>query len=603
MEALVKVVQSDTQPLTASPDICAKEGYGYAEDQGSPMPGETASPKSYFQQSPSLPASGLTELSGVESSTCDTSPAKVQELPARRGSALTVGAPQKQYVGVRVKMPVCELLRKIRLSKGTESSDVRETPAKANTKRSSGRAGKRRARSERHDKQNCCQAQTALKSTEDLDILVEVLQEDLNKSHSKLEPQLPTQFPHGTTHGFPPPWWETSGNSQPDVSWLRSSWEPVGFQPLSASGALSHPRAEISYGFECRKTQQPLDLVDTFQNSCVEERCWLGNGSVERPGESSQGFAKEIRPHCHDPLGQALPETLEEDTAALLGRGCLKASAWSSMDQEAPTISFFQFQLCREESRLRGISVDKLLMPDRNGNRLLHNAVSQGKRALAYALARRFAHLNRLDGKNAAKQTALHIAAQKNHHLIASDLLSLGADVNARDSSEKTPLHLCAEKGYLRVLEVLKSCQEVGIHVEVDATDNQGLTPIQCASLAHCALAMDSDSRHLSAETWKLLNLRKDQILRGIKCLIQMGANPWEQGTNSSSRVSNYFAKVQQNSELMCFFQTHRPQRQQDYSLLSGLDEIALLYLQGEDVEPPMVSFPSFLDHSHESAM
>lgn len=51
-------------------------------------------------------------------------------------------------------------------------------------------------------------------------------------------------------------------------------------------------------------------------------------------------------------------------------------------------------------------------------------------------------------------KTALHIAVQKNHHLIASDLLSLGADVNARDDLQKTALHLCAEKGYLRVLEV-----------------------------------------------------------------------------------------------------------------------------------------------------
>ncbi|XP_033027908.1 uncharacterized protein LOC117059998 [Lacerta agilis] len=375
MEALVKVVQSDTQPLPASLDICAKECYGCAEDQGSPMPGESASPKSYFQQSPSLPASGLTELSGVESTAWNTSPAEVQELPARRGSALTVGAPQKQYVGVRVKMPVCELLRKIRLSKGTESGDNRETPAKANTKRYSGRAGKKRAYSERHDKQNCCRAQTALKSTEDLDILVEVLQEDLNESHSKLEPQLPMQFPHGATQGFQPSGWEANGNSQPDGNWLRSSWEPVRFQPLSASGALLHPRAEISYGFDCRKTQQRLDLINTFHNSHVEERCWLGNGSVEHPGQSSQGFAKEIRPHCHDPLGQALPETLEENTAALHGRGCLKASAWSFMGQEASAISFFQFQLCREESRLRSISVDKLLMPDRNGNRLVSGLV------------------------------------------------------------------------------------------------------------------------------------------------------------------------------------------------------------------------------------
>jgi len=37
---------------------------------------------------------------------------------------------------------------------------------------------------------------------------------------------------------------------------------------------------------------------------------------------------------------------------------------------------------------------------------------------------------------------------------MVSDLISLGANVNEQDNSGKTPLHLCAENGYLRVLEV-----------------------------------------------------------------------------------------------------------------------------------------------------
>lgn len=37
---------------------------------------------------------------------------------------------------------------------------------------------------------------------------------------------------------------------------------------------------------------------------------------------------------------------------------------------------------------------------------------------------------------------------------MVSDLISLGANVNEQDSLGKTPLHLCAENGYLRVLEV-----------------------------------------------------------------------------------------------------------------------------------------------------
>lgn len=53
-----------------------------------------------------------------------------------------------------------------------------------------------------------------------------------------------------------------------------------------------------------------------------------------------------------------------------------------------------------------------------------------------------------------SSQTALHLAAEKNQHLMVSDLISLGANVNEQDGLGKTPLHLCAENGYLRVLEV-----------------------------------------------------------------------------------------------------------------------------------------------------
>lgn len=51
-------------------------------------------------------------------------------------------------------------------------------------------------------------------------------------------------------------------------------------------------------------------------------------------------------------------------------------------------------------------------------------------------------------------QTPLLHAASHNHHLMVADLIHLGADVNARDNCGKSCLHLSAEKGYVRVLEV-----------------------------------------------------------------------------------------------------------------------------------------------------
>lgn len=51
-------------------------------------------------------------------------------------------------------------------------------------------------------------------------------------------------------------------------------------------------------------------------------------------------------------------------------------------------------------------------------------------------------------------QTALLHAAKHNHHLMVADLIRFGADVNAVNNVGKSCLHLSAERGYVRVLEV-----------------------------------------------------------------------------------------------------------------------------------------------------
>lgn len=51
--------------------------------------------------------------------------------------------------------------------------------------------------------------------------------------------------------------------------------------------------------------------------------------------------------------------------------------------------------------------------------------------------------------------TALHFAAQANQIEIVKYLIERGANLNAKSSFNRTPLHLCSLKGHLDVVQIL----------------------------------------------------------------------------------------------------------------------------------------------------
>ncbi|NXX31564.1 IKBZ inhibitor, partial [Nicator chloris] len=436
-------------------------------------------------------------------------------------SELSSDPPQKRYMGVRVKMPVRELLRKIRLSKGLEpapSKGEQDTscllpspfflPARLlllfQSKQSAGQAPK---------------------GLEDLDILVEVLQEDLKESQLREETRQPV--PDGPWQGF-------SGDLQ------SCRWESVGSKEAAAGGLQGRQLSPAEPHLQpCSRGLQPVLRAEAEpavrgQQGSGQRDGWPGVFSRTRE-KGSSWWLQDALPSSQEafprnspsqesfprnsPSQEAFPRNSpsQEDV-----QGHLRLTPISFTQQDLSALSFFQFQLHREENLLRNIPEEKLLAPDENGNRLLHKAVAQGRRALTFVLAQKFASLNKIDEKDAEKRTALHLAAEKNQHLMVSDLISLGANVNEQDSSGKTPLHLCAENGYLRVLEVLKSCKKQGVCVEVDVPDHHGLTPLHCAALAHTVLVTESQSTAGDSSTGRFLRLRKEQILEGILCLLQM---------------------------------------------------------------------------------
>ncbi|XP_069732357.1 NF-kappa-B inhibitor zeta-like [Phaenicophaeus curvirostris] len=565
--------------LLVKQNISENETCAYSPGQGSPLPGETASPKSYFQQSPSLPDSGLTELNVASPKIYPPPSQKPQEMSAPTDSGHSSDPPpQKRYMGVRVKMPVRELLRKIRLSKGLDPAQSKEACLmKMVAKGSSGKTEKRRVHpyTEKQLRQSKQSAGQTLKGLEDLDILVEVLQEDLNKSQLKKGSLHSVQegFWQGFSTDLQGCWWETEGSEQAaggPQERCHSSTKLRSHCCYKDFNAVSRGEVEASFQGD-QKPMQEFDSPVIFSRTREKESsCWIQDACSQR--DFSRHYSQNTPPRFSPSEGSS-GVLLEANTGSSDTEEHLKSVVVPFTQQDLSAISFFQFQLHREESLLRNIPADKLLAPDEHGNRLLHKAVAQGRRALTYALAQRFAFLNKINEKDAEKRTALHLAAEKNQHLMVSDLISLGANVNEQDSLGKTPLHLCAENGYLRVLEVLKNCKSNGVCVEVDLMDHYGLTPLHCAALAHTRLVQESQKTDIDTDMGRFCRLRRDQILEGINCLLQMGGKPELQVLNSCPITTTHL-KIEENTELMSLLQSHKLKGQntlqESYSLLDG---------------------------------
>ncbi|XP_051913703.1 NF-kappa-B inhibitor zeta isoform X3 [Hippocampus zosterae] len=117
------------------------------------------------------------------------------------------------------------------------------------------------------------------------------------------------------------------------------------------------------------------------------------------------------------------------------------------------TLSLFQWQIEQESRRYEDVPPELLNLQDGDGDTCLHIAVAQGRRALAYMLASKMANYGALEVKERNGQTPLQVAVAANQHLIVGDLLLHGADINTRDSWGRSPLHVCAEKGFYLCLQ------------------------------------------------------------------------------------------------------------------------------------------------------
>ncbi|XP_077397945.1 uncharacterized protein LOC144033617 [Festucalex cinctus] len=360
---------------------------------------------------------------------------------------------KKVYLGVRVKMPVKELLRNIRIAQGRDPQHLQLNPhskrVQADKKRFKTRTGNRTSK-RKH----------LTSSLEELAIIVEVLEEDLRTSTTNTSP-IQMSAPSSTgSHKY--------------------TFEPngTGYHSDESDEIIPSPTSHTSYspGTEYHQSAPP-------------------------PGIMTTSFLQ--------------PMWREDDWFA----SCAASSS-----------EFFRAQLQKEDIQLKRIPDEALLATDRHGRTVLHNVACDGRRALAYAIAKRMSALNSLDRKDLDGMTALLLAAKYNHHLIVEDLIRLGACVSERNNLGKSCLHLSAEKGFIRVLEVLKRVMMEGVYIDVEATDIYGMSVLQCASVALKATLQRLEMSK-SLHRTRLHMLRKEQLLETLECLLQMASYSHVMGT------------------------------------------------------------------------
>ncbi|XP_051255184.1 uncharacterized protein zgc:113279 [Dicentrarchus labrax] len=399
----------------------------------SPLPGELAAGLA----EPHTPVPGFT----------------VQDVGGSKkaGARCSIYDGEKVYLGVRVKMPVRDLLKNIRLAQGMAPKDLKEIyskTVKGEQQRVKTRKGRRTA-----------MRKHPTKSLEELSIIVEVLEEDLRTSNNCR---------------FPP-----------------QSFEPPVSPECSSTGA----------GYNSDESDEMIPSPQSYM--------------TYSPGTAENHQAPSPPGFMHNSLQLYNVENVGRDG----GTG----EEWFDSDWNLNSSAFFWTQLQKEESQLRDISDAVLFAVDEHGRTALHNVACIGMRALGYAIAKRMAALNSLDLKDSDGMTALLHAAKHNHHLMVADLISLGANINETNNSGKSCLHLSAEKGYIRVLEVLKHAMMDGVYVDVEATDNSGMSVLQCASVALKATVCELES-NIFPDRSRLHTLHQEQMMETLECLLQMGS-------------------------------------------------------------------------------
>ncbi|XP_063809676.1 NF-kappa-B inhibitor zeta isoform X2 [Pseudophryne corroboree] len=263
----------------------------------------------------------------------------------------------------------------------------------------------------------------------------------------------------------------------------------------------------------------------------------------------AQNFSPSLSPPCNQFVDQNVIQPSPNASSAV----CQTVGSQTSPFQIGK--SFFHWQIEQEEKKLANVPPERLLCKDADGDTCLHIAVAQGRRALSFVIARKMAALNMLDIKEHNNQSALQVAVAANQHLIVHDLISLGAQVSTTDYWGRSPLHVCAGKGYQEVLQAIqKGTAASKEYTDIDATNYDGLTPLHCAVIAHNAIVqqLQRSREHCTSATDDLM-MKNKSMVDTVKLLLQMGASV-DARDRKSGRTALHLACEEANLELMSLF-------------------------------------------------
>ncbi|XP_062394686.1 NF-kappa-B inhibitor delta [Sardina pilchardus] len=257
---------------------------------------------------------------------------------------------------------------------------------------------------------------------------------------------------------------------------------------------------------------------------------------------SASMLTQQFQPECH--VTMAPSGMVHTDPVSWLTGPRQQGASAAPVPSTVPSLDAFGRPLdgrTLEEARrfIQRMDYSATTWQDDDGDTILHIYTAKGQREYAYAAAEKLKELGKLDSKEHKGKTALLVAVTANQPNIVHDLITLGADAGVCDVKGQTALHLTATYGYPRVMQVILS---MGLQLDLEARNFEGLTPLHCAAISHSATMKAMASAFPSSDPTSWLAEGNDKLYC-LERLLNAGASLLSQEIKSNKTVLHLAVK------------------------------------------------------------